>query len=287
MAHEPERQPEMPPDQEPETGSSGAEDRAGPAGRLTPPPAGLIGQTLGLSFSGYLLDAAAPCVLGLAATWLVFRPKTRGTWEPGEGMAADDAPTFNPWQTSKGLAVILVVVVLFLFTNLPRELVAVGGAGLLLMSRKMSTRSMLALVDWHLLVLFGGLFVVNHAMKSSGNLAFLMKELGRTGIQLGDPAPLFVSTVVLSNLVSNVPATMLLLPIAKHPLAGPILALSSTFAGNLFIVGSIANIIVVEQAARMKVRITWSEHARACVPLTLMTLLFAAGWLWLRAAASG
>jgi Na+/H+ antiporter NhaD/arsenite permease-like protein len=76
---------------------------------------------------------------------------------------------------------------------------------------------------------------------------------------------------------------MLLLPSATHPLAGPILALATTLAGNLFIVGSIANIIVVDQAARLGIGISWREHARVGVPVTLVTLAIAAGWLWVRA----
>jgi Na+/H+ antiporter NhaD/arsenite permease-like protein len=90
--------------------------------------------------------------------------------------------------------------------------------------------------------------------------------------------------VLLSNLVSNVPATMLLLPAAVHPMAGPILALASTLAGNLLIVGSIANIIVVEQSQSLGVQITWKEHARVGIPVTLITLACAAAWLWLRTA---
>jgi Na+/H+ antiporter NhaD/arsenite permease-like protein len=77
---------------------------------------------------------------------------------------------------------------------------------------------------------------------------------------------------------------MLLLPAAKHPLAGPILALSSTLAGNLFIVGSIANIIVVDQAERLGVRIGFREHAKIGVPVTLLTLAIAAGWMAIRSA---
>jgi Na+/H+ antiporter NhaD/arsenite permease-like protein len=93
---------------------------------------------------------------------------------------------------------------------------------------------------------------------------------------------LFGVTVLLSNVVSNVPAVMLLLPFATHPLAGPVLALASTLAGNLLIVGSIANIIVVDQAGRLGFRITWRDHARVGVPVTLATLAIAAGWLLLR-----
>jgi len=82
-----------------------------------------------------------------------------------------------------------------------------------------------------------------------------------------------------SNLVSNVPAVMLLLPSASHPASGPILALSSTLAGNLLVVGSIANIIVVEQAARLGVEITAKTHARVGVVVTLVTLALAFAWV--------
>jgi Na+/H+ antiporter NhaD/arsenite permease-like protein len=143
----------------------------------------------------------------------------------------------------------------------------------------MQSREMLGLVDWHLLVLFMSLFVVNHALEASGATAAAASKLAAAGIDLERPAWLFGASVVTSNLVSNVPAVMLLLPFASHPLAGPALALSSTLAGNLFIVGSIANIIVVEQAGRLGVSITWREHARVGVPVTAATLVIAIAWL--------
>ncbi len=85
----------------------------------------------------------------------------------------------------------------------------------------------------------------------------------------------------MSNLVSNVPAVMLLLPVATHPMGGTLLALSSTLAGNLFIVGSIANIIVVQAAERRGIPIDWRRHARVGIPVTLCTLAVAAASLWL------
>ena len=140
---------------------------------------------------------------------------------------------------------------------------------------------MLGLVDWELLVLFMGLFVVNDALQRTGVPARLVADAAALGLHLDHPAPLFGAAFVLSNIVSNVPAVMLLLPVAHHPLAGPLLALASTFAGNLFIVGSIANIIVVEQGARLGVPIGWRTHARVGVPVTIITLAIAAAWLWL------
>lgn len=143
----------------------------------------------------------------------------------------------------------------------------------------MASRRFLGLVDWNLLVLVSGLFVVNHALRQSGLLQQLLDRCREMGADPSDPTLLFASTAVLSNLVSNVPATMLLLPLATHPLGGTILALSSTLAGNMLIVGSIANIIVVDQAARLGVRIGWREHARIGVPITLVSLLLAGLWL--------
>jgi Na+/H+ antiporter NhaD/arsenite permease-like protein len=142
---------------------------------------------------------------------------------------------------------------------------------------------MLGLVDWELLVLFVGLFVVNHAFQQTGLTAAVVRDLAGSGVDLERPIPLFFTSVVLSNVVSNVPAVMLLLPLATHPLAGPILALASTLAGNLFIVGSIANIIVVDAAARRGTPIGWRAHARVGVPVTLVTLAIAALYLAWRA----
>jgi Na+/H+ antiporter NhaD/arsenite permease-like protein len=112
-----------------------------------------------------------------------------------------------------------------------------------------------------------------------------VRLLATHGLHLEDPAPLFVLTFLLSNVVSNVPAVMLLLPLASHPMAGTLLALVSTLAGNLLIVGSIANIIVVEAAGRRGIVIDWRRHAHVGIPVSLATLLLTAGYLSLRMSA--
>jgi len=242
----------------------------------------LIGQRLGLPFGGYLLDAAVPSLLGLAAVWAVIHVATRGRWQRRTPVPAVEARPFDAWQTAKGVAVLAAIVALFLLSTTSREVVAVSAAGVLMLSRRLASRDFLGLVDWNLLVLFVGLFVVNHALADSGWLAAGIAATQARGLDLADPGVLFAAVVVLSNLVSNVPAVMLLLPVATHPLAGAVLALASTLAGNLFIVGSIANIIVVEQARALDVRIGWREHARVGIPVTLITLALAAAWLALR-----
>ncbi len=245
----------------------------------------LIGQVLNLSFAGYLADALAPSLIGLAVVWLVVALSFRGRWAAATPVPALETPAFDLWQSAKGGVVLLALVGAFLFSPWPREAAALAGAGLLLCSRRMNTSRILGLVDWPLLVLFTGLFVVNYCLAQAGLLTRLSGGLAGLGVDLRQPAWLFGICVVLSNLVSNVPAVMLLLPSATAPGDGAVLALSSTLAGNLIIVGSIANIIVVEQAARLGVRISWGQHARVGVPVTLITLALAAAWLWLRGAA--
>ncbi|HUY01644.1 MAG TPA: SLC13 family permease, partial [Rhodocyclaceae bacterium] len=139
---------------------------------------------------------------------------------------------------------------------------------------------------WELLVLFIGLFVVNHALQKTGLPARMIADLAAVGVPLQHLGPLFATTFVLSNIVSNVPAVMLLLPSVAHTLAGPTLALVSTLAGNLLIVGSVANIIVVDAAARRGIAIGWREHARIGIPVTLATLAIVAAYLALRWAAT-
>ena len=150
---------------------------------------------------------------------------------------------------------------------------------MLLTSRKLHSTQTLGLVDWELLILFIGLFVVNHAFEQTGLAHASLHTMSAAGLSLEAPIPLFAATVVLSNLVSNVPAVMLLLPAATDPFAGPLLALASTFAGNLLIVGSIANIIVIDAARREGIVIDWRRHARVGVPITLLTLAIAGAWL--------
>jgi Na+/H+ antiporter NhaD/arsenite permease-like protein len=238
----------------------------------------LIGQVLQLDFLVYSLQALPPALLGLVVVWAVIVSVYRHRWALQLEAPELQLRPFSRWQTGKAFAVLAVLVVAFLTGRWPREVLALGAAALLLTSRRMHSRDMLQLVDWQLLVLFGGLFVVNHALQQTGAPAALVADLRAWGIDLAQPGWLMAAIAVLSNVVSNVPAVMLLLPFADHPLGGPVLAVFSTLAGNLLIVGSIANIIVVDQAARLGIEISWREHARVGVPVTLLSLAVSAGW---------
>ncbi|SIT51381.1 putative membrane anion transport protein [Paraburkholderia piptadeniae] len=250
----------------------------------------LIGQTLRLPFSGYIAEAAIPVGLGLLAAWamIVWQVRGRWTWSAPAPVASAGAidsgsnVSLDRWQTAKGLMVAAVLLIAFLVGPWPREHVALIGAGVLLLSRKMHSTRTLGLVDWELLVLFMALFVVNHAIQQSGVASKVIGDLAGAGLHLDQLAPLFGATFVLSNVVSNVPAVMLLLPLAHHEIAGPLLALVSSLSGNLLIAGSISNIIVVDAAARRDIRIDWRRHATIGIPVTLATLAIAAIYLIVR-----
>lgn len=247
----------------------------------------LIGSVLQLPFGAYVRQALPPVLMSLAVlwVWLVWGPQARVASLPRLKLPPDLATElragepFDAWQSIKGLVVAAALLLVFLFTDWPREVAALVGAGVLLLSRRFHSSRVMGLVDWDVLVLFMGLFVVNHAFESTGLAAQAVAWLGAQGVHLADPGPLFVAGVGLSNLLSNVPAVMLLLPHLRGMEAGVTLALVSTLAGNLLLVGSIANLIVVDLAQRSGVIIDWRAHARVGIPVTLMTLAIV--WIWL------
>jgi Na+/H+ antiporter NhaD/arsenite permease-like protein len=251
----------------------------------------LIGSVLQLHFGSYLRLALPPVALSLALlwAWLAYGPGTgclasAATSTPPTASTAtllptDDEPAFDAQQTTKGLLVAGALLAIFLFTDWPRDVAALVGAGVLLLSRRLHSAHVMAFVDWPLLLLFIGLFVVNHAFETTGLAAQAVAWLAGQGVHLADPGPLLVVGVVLSNLVSNVPAVMLMLPHLPGEQAGVMLALVTTFAGNLLLVGSIANLIVVDLARKSGVEIDWRAHARIGIPVTLGTLALVWGWL--------
>lgn len=249
----------------------------------------LIGSVLQLPFGGYVRQALPPVLIGLALLWgwLAFGPGRESPHpdplpQAGERANADEEPAFDSWQTTKGLVVAGSLMLIFLFTDWPRDVAALVGAGVLLLSRRLQSAHVMGLVDWPLLILFMGLFVVNHAFETTGLAAQAVAWLGAQGVHLTDPGPLLVAGALLSNLVSNVPAVMLLLPHlgGGDDQAGVMLALVTTFAGNLLLVGSIANLIVADLARQQGIVIDWKRHAVTGIPVTLATLVVV--WAWMR-----
>jgi Na+/H+ antiporter NhaD/arsenite permease-like protein len=189
------------------------------------------------------------------------------------------------WLLGKSVLVASVTIVLFFV--LPSQclpLITLGAAAFLLVGRIVHPEKIYRQIDWSLLMMFAGLFVVVHA--------FRMHVVSGWGIDgwtwlRNHPVDLLSgASAVLSNLVSNVPAVLLFVPVMQampapsQETAWLALAMSSTFAGNLTVLGSVANLIVVENARREGVFVSFWEYCKVGVPLTLLTL--ALGIMWLK-----
>jgi Na+/H+ antiporter NhaD/arsenite permease-like protein len=175
--------------------------------------------------------------------------------------------------------VVALVLVGFL-AGVPPAMMAAIGAALMLITRTQNPRQVYDEVDWGLLVFFVGLFLIVGGAENAG----LTNDLGVVAerFDLQNNAIFTAITVLLSNIVSNVPAVMVLkslVPSFHDPNTGwLVLAMASTLAGNLTITGSVANLIVVERA-HDEVHIGFWDYSRVGIPITLLTL--AVGWAWL------
>ena len=236
---------------------------------------GIYSKISYLSFLGALFPIAlAGLAVSVAVIWLVYRKEMRAT---AFRVPTQDAGVLGRKPLLvKTLLVCGAVLVSFSLGH-PYSLVAAAGAGLLLLIGGVNTGKILEGVDWTLLLFFSGLFVVMHGVEVSGLAATMIGKAGDlTALSpLGRIAGLSAVSVILSNLVSNVPAVMLLKPLTQTLGSGQFvwlaLAMSSTLAGNLTLIGSVANLIVVQQA-RKRVEIGFMEYFRVGALITVMTI---------------
>ena len=247
----------------------------------------IIAQELGLSFNGFLSAAAVPALLSLPIVWgvivLAYRDRWKLTQQPSSTSDAAQDGTIDLLETAKTALVAVVVIGMFIFSDLPRELIAMAGAGVLLVSRKISSQNMLKHVDGDLLLLIMGLFVVNAAIASTGLPQNLLNHFREAGLDLNEPISLFFVGGVLSNLVGNNPAVMLLVPYLQSghgsDALGAALALGTGFSSNMIVFGSLAGIIVVEQAAARGIKISFAEFSRTGIIVMALCMLMAAIWI--------
>lgn len=251
----------------------------------------LISQQLGLAFLPFVLACALPVAAALGFTfWFLGRrlgESAAGFAESAAAARGETAavPALDRREAAKAIVLTVAAIALFL-TPVPAYLTGCAVAGIVLTSRRMHSRTMLGLVDWQMLALFVALFIVTRGLELSGWTEVGQRALAAAGLPLARASVLVPVVALLGNLVGNVPAVMLLLRFvpdaAAEPQVGYALALASTFAGNAFIVGSVANLIVVEQADRLGIRIGFREHLRVGLPVTLVSLAAAVAMLlWL------
>jgi len=253
----------------------------------------LIGSLSGIAYIDFIRYLGPIAVGGLVVNWAVIHWVYRGALDRPEPVSTAAAVRTDVDSVQAGNAgqerirrkpiVVLALVLGGFLVGAPPPLVAAVGAAALLITRTVEPRQVYAGIDWGLLVFFVGLFVVVAGAEHAGLTARLLEPFAAWDLHR---LPIFVTvTAVLSNLVSNVPAVMLL-QTAVGSFPDPregwlILAMASTLAGNRTITGSVANIIVVERAAAEGVDLGFREYFRAGVPVTLATLASGSLWLWL------
>jgi Na+/H+ antiporter NhaD/arsenite permease-like protein len=245
----------------------------------------LIGSFSGIGYPTFLLHLGPVAVVGMLLDWLLlWLLYTRGESPARQPTAAPGGPILEvhekPSANLLKVGIVILLVLAGFLSGLPPALVAAVGAAVMLMSRTHEPRLVYDEVDWGLLVFFVGLFLIVGGAENVGLTGRLLEIGQRWNLQ--NSSTFAIVTAALSNIVSNVPAVMLLksmVPRFADPQQGWLmLAMASTLAGNLTITGSVANIIVVERA-RPEVRITFGQYLRGGVPITVATLAF--GWLWL------
>jgi Na+/H+ antiporter NhaD/arsenite permease-like protein len=242
----------------------------------------LIGSISGIPYRTFMAHLGPVALVGLFIDWaLLHWVHLRNGNESDAATPEASASESRESEMHPAFPVLVSLGVLAGFiAGFPPALVAATGGALLLVQRKHSPKAIYGDVDWSLLMLFLGLFLIIGGAQQAGITQELLGLAERLNLH---NSIVFVSVVtMLSNIVSNVPAVMLLkglIPQFHNPQsAWLMLAMSSTLAGNLTITGSVANIIVVEKA-RSEAHIGFVEYMRIGVPVTLATI--AVGMLWL------
>ena len=242
----------------------------------------IIGVASGIPYLRFTLALGPVALLGLGVIWgvlVLLYPREFARHERLPILPPDGAPTVRPLLI-KSLVVTAGLLGAFI-AGVPIALAAFLAACVLLLTRRVHPQEVFAEFDWGLLVFFCGLFIVSGALEANGITAQLFQFLHLDGGASGWAFSFL--TAALSNIVSNVPAVLLLKPVVatmSYPTAGWLmLAASSTLAGNLTLLGSVANLIIAECAAGRGVRLGFWEYTRAGALITLLSLLLGTAWL--------
>jgi Na+/H+ antiporter NhaD/arsenite permease-like protein len=241
----------------------------------------IIGSLSHIPYSTFAAALFPIAGIGLVLTVGLIALAYRAEFWTRQRLRGISEPAHADWPTIvKSVAVSLAMVVGF-FTGIPPAEVAIVAGAVLLLTRRIKSEEVYAEIDWTLLLMFAGLFIVVAGLERSVLSPDVIGGVGR--LQLDRVPVLSVITVILSNIVSNVPAVLVLKPfiaqLQSQQQAWLTVAMASTLAGNFTLVGSVANLIVVQRARAQNVEIGFWEYFRMGAPLTMLTI--GIGVLWL------
>ena len=243
----------------------------------------LIGTSSGISFVEFAMYLTPIAVTGLVVVWILITSLYKIEFKNivFDSVSLPKFRLYRPLLKKSILSASLMIIALF--AGVPTSIAAMGAAALLLITRRLKAERVFAEIDWSLLVFFAGLFVVTSSVETMGK-THLIKDLLRfnAGNELLN---LTIISTVLSNLISNVPAVLLLRNLMESfvnvKMAWLTMAMATTFAGNLTLLGSVANLIVAESAKKRGIILNFKEYLKAGIPITITSLLFGLFWLGL------
>jgi Na+/H+ antiporter NhaD/arsenite permease-like protein len=241
----------------------------------------MIGSFSHIPYPSFAIALGPVALAGLAVTIALIVLFHREEFVDAAPLAAvPPALRFNRALVIRSLIATALMIALFFAGQPPAKAAIIIGA-LLLLTRRVKSQRVYAEIDWSLLLMFAGLFIIVAGAQHALLTPDVVAAVGRLHL---DQLPVLTAvTAVLSNLVSNVPAVLMMKPFVE-PLADPTrawltVAMASTLAGNFTVLGSIANLIVVQRAAASGIAISFWDYFRVGAPLTLITLVLGALWL--------
>ncbi|MBX6362662.1 MAG: anion transporter [Gemmatimonadetes bacterium] len=240
----------------------------------------LVGIRAGFTFGAFLGAMAPVGVVALLLTfgvvWLVYRAELSRPL----ARAVSGPPVAVDWPLAARAVAVFGLALVGWLAGLSLPLVAITAGALVVAAAWRDPAPALARVEWPLLLFFAALFVLMRGLESTGLVEGVARDAASAIAAGGLPGAAALSGVmlVLSNLVSNVPAVLLVTPVVQAAggarSAWLVVAMSATLAGNLILIGSMANLIVAERAATRGVRLGFGEYARVGIPLALLSILW-------------
>ncbi len=240
----------------------------------------LIGIAGNIPFVRFLIYHSPVALVGLFFIWLIIINVYKSEFKDKKinDNVILEPIIYKPLFIKSSITTIAMVILFLIGVHV--SLAALMGASALLITRRLKPERVFREIDWGLLVFFNGLFVITGAIEKTGLgvhiFSFLKPLTGENVFNLS------VVSVVLSNLISNVPAVLLFIPVIKT-FANPekwyfVLAMATTLAGNVTLLGSVANLIVAETAKKRGVNLTFVEYLKAGTPIAIITLAFGIIW---------
>lgn len=247
----------------------------------------LIGINSGITYAHFMVKLLPISLLSLVLIIAVVRWVYRSHFEKKENLQFEQASfQFNYQSMRFSVPIFIGVVAMFFlskYLNIGIPMIALAGAALILLFGHIKPSKVIMQVDWVLLLFFASLFIVVHGIEKVGLiqnfLAFGIIPANVQGLGL-----IHFSSLLLSQVVSNVPFTVLMLPVMKasgNELLWLALASASTLAGNATLIGAMANLIVIESAEKQGINITFFEFLKTGLLVTLVSLLISMGVLYL------